>query len=233
MELCPAWRPMLAGVRPTQPPPPRHPGSQVVHTLAFNTSGSVHDQLASSRALKHIERMLTKPAWAGLDIAAGQLLTDCAYLCQRSALGRAAAASLSGAKLAAAWRPSSAGGGARAAPQARTGRAAGQQLPCRPRLGDPPWPRRRRAPHPHAPRLRTRARSSMQQPATSPLPRPPHTHAVLALVVGRSGSVNTCKCWAAPPCAPQRFSWRTSEASACHASAWRAAWTSDTSTRTR
>ncbi len=53
---------------------------QVLHTLAFNTYGAVHDQLAGSRVIKALSNQVARPAFAGLDVAVAQLLVDFAWL---------------------------------------------------------------------------------------------------------------------------------------------------------
>eukprot|EP00775_Hariotina_reticulata_P009069 gene9069-9239_t len=51
-----------------------------LHTIALNGSQPVRDQLASSKDMKHLERLLNKPPFPGVEMAAAQLLMDWAFL---------------------------------------------------------------------------------------------------------------------------------------------------------
>jgi hypothetical protein len=53
---------------------------QALHTIALNVSQPVRDQLASSRDMKYLERLLNKPPFPGVEMAAAQLLMDWAFL---------------------------------------------------------------------------------------------------------------------------------------------------------
>lgn len=53
---------------------------QALHTLCLNTTQPVHDQLATSKVLKYVERLMNKPPFPGVEVAAAQLLLDWAFL---------------------------------------------------------------------------------------------------------------------------------------------------------
>lgn len=67
----------------TLPPfPPHHHvcRTQALHTICLNAKQPVHDQLAGSKVLKYLERLLNKPPFPGVEMAAAQLLMDWAFL---------------------------------------------------------------------------------------------------------------------------------------------------------
>jgi len=53
----------------------------VLHALVLNTNVPVHEQLAHSKIIKYLEKMLLRPPFAGLDMAVAQLLTDVSFIC--------------------------------------------------------------------------------------------------------------------------------------------------------
>jgi hypothetical protein len=48
--------------------------------VSLNTWAIARDQIASSKCMKHLEKMLTKPPIPGIEAAVGQLLLDWNYL---------------------------------------------------------------------------------------------------------------------------------------------------------
>ena len=53
---------------------------QALHTLSLNSSRPVRDQLALSKVLKQLERLLSRPPHTGVDAAVAQLLADWTFL---------------------------------------------------------------------------------------------------------------------------------------------------------
>jgi hypothetical protein len=53
---------------------------QALHTLCLNSTQQVHDQIVSSKVIKYLERLLNRPPFPGVEMAAAQLLMDWAFL---------------------------------------------------------------------------------------------------------------------------------------------------------
>lgn len=53
---------------------------QALHTLSLNGGRQVRDQIALSKCMKHLDRLLNKPPFPGVEMAAAQLLMDWAFL---------------------------------------------------------------------------------------------------------------------------------------------------------
>jgi hypothetical protein len=53
---------------------------QALHTISINGSRQTRDQLALSKCMKHLERLLNRPPFPGVEMAAAQLLMDWAFL---------------------------------------------------------------------------------------------------------------------------------------------------------
>lgn len=56
------------------------PYLQALHTICLNSKQAVHDQLLCSKCMKYLERLLNKPPFPGVEVAAAQLLMDWAFL---------------------------------------------------------------------------------------------------------------------------------------------------------
>lgn len=54
--------------------------TQALHTLCLNSKQPVRDQLVGSKVMKYLERLLNKPPFPGVEMAAAQLLMDWAFL---------------------------------------------------------------------------------------------------------------------------------------------------------
>eukprot|EP00878_Enallax_costatus_P035090 GHUV01039063.1.p1 GENE.GHUV01039063.1~~GHUV01039063.1.p1 ORF type:complete len:113 (+),score=16.10 GHUV01039063.1:150-488(+) len=51
-----------------------------LHTLSLNGGRQIRDQIALSKCMKHLDRLLNKPPFPGVETAAAQLLMDWAFL---------------------------------------------------------------------------------------------------------------------------------------------------------
>eukprot|EP00882_Tetradesmus_deserticola_P031233 GHRQ01035315.1.p1 GENE.GHRQ01035315.1~~GHRQ01035315.1.p1 ORF type:complete len:162 (+),score=55.50 GHRQ01035315.1:106-591(+) len=58
-----------------------------LHTISLNGSRQVRDQLALSKCMKQLERLLNRPPFPGVEMAAAQLLMDWAFLFGAEDLG--------------------------------------------------------------------------------------------------------------------------------------------------
>lgn len=54
--------------------------TQALHTISINGSRQTRDQLVLSKCMKHLERLLNRPPFPGVEMAAAQLLMDWAFL---------------------------------------------------------------------------------------------------------------------------------------------------------